>query len=229
MLLRKEGTTFAGQRGPVVEEIKFVAEEKDGEIEGYASIFGEIDRGGDIVEKGAFLDSLGRYPAGKVKLLWQHDPSQVIGKWTDLAEDERGLRARGVIFDTQRGSEVKMLLREGAVDGLSIGYRVVEDAYDHDSDVRKLVKVELREISVVTFPMNEGATITRVKNGNKLPTEREFERFLRDVGGFSNMEAKRIISEGFRSLSDVRDDVASEEMAEAKRALAELTARLRAK
>ncbi len=221
---KEQGPVFVGQRGPAVEEIKLL-DMDEGTFEGYGSVFDEVDRGGDIVERGAFSASLSARPAARVKMLWQHNPSEVIGKWLDMAEDSRGLHVKGRLFDTAKGREAKLLLKEGAVDGLSIGYRVQVDEYDRAGDVRHIKQADLLEVSVVTFPMNEAATITAVKSGDDLPTERQFERFLRDAG-FSARESKAIIADGFRSLTTVRDAEAAE-MAEAKARLLELAAKLR--
>jgi HK97 family phage prohead protease len=120
-------------------------------IEGYASLFGSVDQGGDIVEKGAYKASLG---AGRrVKMLWQHDPREPIGIWDEVREDDRGLYVKGRLLDTvSRAREAAALTRAGAIDGLSIGYRTVKSHKD-DRGRRCLSEVELWEVSLVTFPM----------------------------------------------------------------------------
>lgn len=142
-------------------ETKFLAFDQaatvaeDGRIEGYASLFGEADQSGDVVTRGAFADSLtaARASGRAVKLLWQHDPAQPIGVWDSVAEDERGLRVRGrLLTEVRRGAEALALLRAGAVDGLSIGYRAVR-AGRRPEGGRILQEVELWEVSLVTFPM----------------------------------------------------------------------------
>lgn len=132
--------------------------ESTGRIEGYAAVFGEPDRGGDVIAPGAFAGSL-RDRASSVKLLWQHDPTQPIGVWESIAEDEKGLRVTGrLLTSVACGAEAAALLAAGALDGLSIGYRAVkaERAGAH----RRLTEIELWEISLVTFPMAEGARLT---------------------------------------------------------------------
>ena len=127
----------------------------DGRIEGYASFFGMEDQGGDVVEPGAFAASLDRLRAAgrSVKLLWQHDPAEPIGVWDSVREDERGLAVRGrLLTEVQRGAEALALLRAGAVDGLSIGYRAVKSGRRAGGG-RSLLEVELWEVSLVTFPM----------------------------------------------------------------------------
>lgn len=135
---------------------------KDGHvIEGYASVFGMTDRGGDIVEAGAYSRSLSvlKREGRRVKMLWQHDPAQPIGVWDDVREDARGLFVRGRILDgVARGREAAQLLQAGAIDGLSIGYRTVTARKDENG--RRLLKdLELWEVSLVTFPMLPDARI----------------------------------------------------------------------
>jgi HK97 family phage prohead protease len=124
-------------------------------IEGYASLFGRVDQGGDIVSKGAYAASLKALGAAgrKVKMLWQHDPAQPIGVWDEVREDERGLWVKGrILADVARGREAAALIAAGAIDGLSIGYRTIRAQKD-DGGRRLLNELELWEVSLVTFPM----------------------------------------------------------------------------
>jgi len=124
-------------------------------IQGYASIFGSCDQGGDIVEKGAYGRSLEALKAsgGRVKMLWQHDPAQPIGIWDTIREDDVGLFVEGrLLKSVARAQEAAALIEAGAIDGLSIGYRTVRSSKD-DRGVRHLSDVELWEVSLVTFPM----------------------------------------------------------------------------
>lgn len=124
-------------------------------VEGYASLFGKTDSGGDRVERGAYARSLvALTTAGRrVKMLWQHDPRQPIGVWDEVREDATGLYVKGrLLTDVAQGREAAALLAAGAIDGLSIGYRTVRAAKD-DRGVRLLSEVELWEVSLVTFPM----------------------------------------------------------------------------
>ncbi|MFC0241268.1 HK97 family phage prohead protease [Rhodopseudomonas telluris] len=137
----------------------------DGSIEGYASLFGEIDQARDMVMPGAFTQTLKQRGLRKIPMLFQHDPSEPVGVWLDLMEDWRGLRARGrLIPDVARGRELLALLREGAIDGLSIGYRTVRGQIDPKTRVRRLYQVDLWEISIVTFPLLQGARVGAVKD-----------------------------------------------------------------
>jgi len=124
-------------------------------IEGYASLFGATDQGGDVVQAGAYGASLGRLKADgrQVKMLWQHDPTQPIGVWDEVHEDAKGLFVRGRILDSvEKGREAAALIDAGAIDGLSIGYRTVRSEKDAKGR-RLLAELELWEVSLVTFPM----------------------------------------------------------------------------
>ena len=124
-------------------------------VAGYASVFGLRDRGGDVVMPGAYSAALARLAArgDRVRMLWQHDQAQPIGIWDEVAEDARGLRVKGrVLTDVARGAEAAALLAAGAVDGLSIGYRTTK-AEKLPGGGRRLIELELWEVSLVTFPM----------------------------------------------------------------------------
>lgn len=169
-------------------EVKAVGDA--GEIEGYGSIFGNVDSYGEMVMPGAFIDSLSaaKRKGSRVKMLWQHSPDQPIGVWDDLAEDAKGLYVKGRILVEQSATarEAHGLLREGAIDGLSIGY-TLDQAQEHPDrpGVLQLLKINLREVSVVTFQANERARVDAVKHllaSGSLPTIREFEELLREAG-----------------------------------------------
>ncbi|WP_229428374.1 HK97 family phage prohead protease [Microvirga pudoricolor] len=135
-----------------------------GIFEGYASLFGVPDLGKDVVVPGAFADSLSRRGASGVRLLWQHDPSEPIGRWLAIEEDRRGLRVRGRLnLAVSRARDVHALMREGGVDGLSIGFRVERARAERPTGLRRLERLDLWEISIVTFPMLPGARIDGVK------------------------------------------------------------------
>ncbi|MGC1467677.1 MAG: HK97 family phage prohead protease, partial [Pseudolabrys sp.] len=142
----------------------------DGTVEGYASLFGEIDQARDKVVKGAFRETLLRRSVRRVPMLFQHDPSEPVGIWLDLREDERGLFARGkLIPDVARARELLALLRAGAIDGLSIGFRTVKGRIDPKTRIRSLLAVDLWEISIVTFPLLAGARVHAVKQAASSP------------------------------------------------------------
>lgn len=137
----------------------------EGVFEGYASLFGALDLGGDMVMPGAFTDGLARLGASGVKMLWQHDPGQLLGVWTSIIEDSRGLKVRGRLnLNVARARETLALMRDGAIDGLSIGYRTRRAVKDSQSGVRRLYALDLIEISIVTFPMLPQARVESVKH-----------------------------------------------------------------
>lgn len=183
---------------------------KAGSVEGYASVFGIIDRGGDIVMSGAFKASLADLKRRKatVPMLWNHDPHTPIGVWPEIVEDEKGLKVRGdLILDVPQASAVRALMRAGAVKGLSIGYRTQDYEIDRTTGARRLKKVELWEISCVTFPMLPDAQAS-VKMADFDPTS--WERAFRDEG-LSNREAKLATSVARKLLR--RDAGATEQTA----------------
>ena len=141
-------------------EVKEVNE--DGTFVGYASVFGNVDLVGDVVEAGAFKQTI-NHSKGKVPILWQHDSRQPIGVTEEMKEDEKGLwiKAR-LALATQRGREAYELLKMGAIKGLSIGYDVVKQKME--GGVRKLKELRLWEISVVTFAANPEAAVLSVKS-----------------------------------------------------------------
>lgn len=137
-----------------------------GVFEGYASLFGVVDTGDDMVMAGAFAASLRRRGAAGVKLLWQHRAAEPIGVWREIVEDARGLKVRGRLdLSVARAREALSLMRNGAVDGLSIGFRAVRATTDKSSGVRRLIEIDLWEISLVTFPMLTQARVDDVKRG----------------------------------------------------------------
>ncbi len=130
-------------------------------IEGYASLFGDADQGGDIVTKGAYAASLARMQSEgrQIKMLWQHDPAQPIGVWDEVREDDKGLYVKGRLLDSvARAREAAALIAASAIDGLSIGYRTVK-ATKNDKGRRLLTELELWEVSLVTFPMLPSARL----------------------------------------------------------------------
>lgn len=152
-------------------EHKFCAVEEDirltdgSVIEGYASLFGQRDQGGDTVQPGAYAGSLSALAArgGRIKMLWQHDPTQPIGVWDEVGEDARGLYVRGrILQEIDRGREAVALVQAGAIDGLSIGYRTRRSLPDGRGR-RILSELELWEVSLVTFPMLPDARLGGAK------------------------------------------------------------------
>jgi HK97 family phage prohead protease len=195
-------------------EVKFA--EGDGakamSFSGYGAVFGNVDSYGDVIEPGAFANYLAEAQAGKQAwpaMLLQHggfgltaEDMTPIGVWTDLSEDGKGLKVAGQFADTPRGREVHALMKMAprpAMDGLSIGYIAKEsEPRSKPEDPRRRIKrIDLVEISPVTFPANRKARTESVKHGL---TTRSAEQALCDAG-FSRREAKAIVAGGFRALS----------------------------
>lgn len=161
------------------------AQGEDGTFEGYGSVFGVKDSYSEIVAAGAFTDSLaehrskGTFPA----LLWQHDPSQPIGVYTEMREDAKGLFVKGqLLLDVAKGKEAHALLKAGALNGLSIGFMPVKSSYDEENHERTLTEVDLWEVSLVTFPANDKSRVEGVKAAiAEIKSLAGAERFLRDA------------------------------------------------
>jgi len=165
-----------------------------GSITGYGAVFGNVDLAGDRLMPGAFTKSLRRHAAAKTMplMLWNHNDSEVIGVWSEVNEDSKGLMVGGrLVLDVARAREVHALMKAGALGGLSIGYRTTKDAMD--GNVRLLNEVDLWEVSPVAFPANTKARITDVKSNlmtdfarrlrdGTPPSVKEFEDILRDAG-----------------------------------------------
>jgi uncharacterized protein len=195
-------------------EVKFFAHDMkklalDGTFEGYASIFNRRDMGSDVVLPGAFRTSLQARGATGIRMLFQHDPAQPIGVWERLYEDARGLYARGrLTTEVAKAREVLALMRTGAIDGLSIGFRAVKGRRDARTGIRNLAEIDLWEISIVTFPMLPEARVASVKArafAGSTPTEREFERWLTQDAGFTRTEARALLRDGLKGLGALRD------------------------
>lgn len=173
-------------------EFKFDGGSDAGFVEGYASVFGIMDRVGDIVLPGAFKASLADWKRRKkaVPMLWNHDPDDPIGVWPEIVEDEKGLKVRGeLILDVPRAAQTRSLMLKGAIGGLSIGFRTLDYEIDRTTGARRLKKLELWEISPVTFPALPEAQAS-VKGFD--PTE--LEKRLRDEGDLSRRDAKAAVS-----------------------------------
>ncbi|MCA3595941.1 MAG: HK97 family phage prohead protease [Methylobacterium sp.] len=132
----------------------------DGYFDGYASLFGVADLGRDVVMPGAFRASLAQRTAIGVKQLWQHDPRNPVGEWLEIAEDQRGLRVLGRLdLELPKARELHRLITRGSVDGLSIGFKAESEKHDPETGLRRLEKLDLWEISIVSFPLLPQARI----------------------------------------------------------------------
>jgi hypothetical protein len=185
-------------------EVKKLTDE--GTFRGFASTFGNRDLAGDVIRRGAFKASIAS--PSRIKLLWSHDPAQIIGVWKSLEETDKGLLAVGQLaLGVRRGAETLELMRMGAVDALSIGFRVPKNGSQFENETRILTKIELLEISVVGIPANPQARITEaraafLRGGVADPVS--FERLLyermRD-DGISRRQVKALLSDGYRGLA----------------------------
>lgn len=198
-------------------EVKFSADAETGTFAGYGAIFGNVDAYGDVIQKGAFKDTLRDWKKQKrlPPMLVQHGgwgigdmDGLAIGKWTAMEEDDTGLAVEGKLIglDTERGKIIHGAMKESVLDGLSIGYRAKEFVLGtKPTEPRRILKkVDLVELSVVQMPANGEARIRSVKGCADIKTIREFEDFLRDAG-FSNAAAKAIAARGFKA-ADPRDE-----------------------
>ncbi len=179
-------------------EIKDVSSK--GDVAGYGSVFNNVDQGYDVVEEGAFANSLKE--RGMPKMLFGHDYwSPPIGKWNEAKEDDHGLYLEGSLnLKSQMGSEVHAGLKMGTMDGLSVGF-LMKDYDIAESGIRHIKEADLLEVSVVTFPMNELARVDAVKNRVQQGiSKRELEWILRDAG-FTRAQAKAFIARGFNGLT----------------------------
>lgn len=181
---------------------------------GYGSVFGTVDSYGDTIAKGAFKSTLREWKtSGKLpKLLLQHggggvfggnaDDMVPIGKWEEMREDDHGLFMRGRLFDvgTDRVKATYAAMKEGELDGLSIGFRTRKSKMDEETGIRTLTDVQLFEVSLVTFPANDPARVAEVRADVDLPSVREFERWVQREAGFSARQAEVLISKGYRAL-----------------------------
>lgn len=185
--------------------------EDDGTFSGYGSVFGTIDSYREIVSQGAFLDSIERIKnsGDPLPALWQHRSAEPIGGYDLLAEDERGLKTSGFLMvnEIPLAAQAHALMKRRVVKGLSIGYYVEKSDFNEKTGIRTLTKLDLQEISIVTFPANPDAQIDAIKaklaHGD-LPTIREFEETLRERG-FSRSQAEMIAAGGYKSLLESGD------------------------
>lgn len=193
-------------------------DQETGVIKGYGSVFGVVDSHSEIVDAGAFAQSLAEHKkrGTRPKMFWQHSLAEPIGKWTSAVEDGRGLLLEGKInLEVARGREALALLKNEDIDGLSIGYWPREFEPDAKRpSVMRLKRVDLVEVSIVSIGSNPAATVSDAKSavmdalaasedmarlkeilaGGELPTARELERGLKVALDLSNTQAERAVS-----------------------------------
>lgn len=136
-------------------------------FEGYAAAFGNIDSHDDIIEQGAFSKTL-RESISRIKVLWQHDPMSPIGLPIQMSEDTKGLHVKAKISETSLGKDALILMKDGVINELSIGYNAIKHLMDEDTGIRHLKELKLMEFSPVTWASNDMATITSAKQLNNM-------------------------------------------------------------
>jgi HK97 family phage prohead protease len=210
-------------------DLQLKAAGKAGEFEGHGSVFNVVDTYNEVVAPGAFTASLAdRAAKGRpLPVLWQHNAAMPIGVYTEVSEDSKGLRVKGrlLVDDVVLAREAYALLKAEAVSGLSIGYWVRESSLDQKTGIRTLAKLDLEEVSLVTFPANDSARVDAVKlkmARGALPSLPEFETFLRDAG-MSRTKAAAIASGGLANLlsdsGEPANKAAASDLAKALRGL----------
>ena len=182
---------------------------ENGEVAGYGSVFDVVDSYDDVIAKGAFAKSMAEHRAAGTMpaMLWQHDPENPIGVWTEVTEDSVGLKVKGrLAMTTVKGREAYELMKMGAINGLSIGFMSKNWMYDKETDIRTLTEVDLWEVSMVTFPANSKSRVTSVKSVEEIDAPKDAERVLRDAG-FSKSDATAFVSRVMRMGEARRDSV----------------------
>lgn len=167
---RKHAAGMERKSDTIIREYKAVrfnvesVDEDSGEFSGYAAIFGNVDDGGDVIERGAFSRTI-KEDFDRIKILSQHNDCELpIGKPLELREDDKGLFIRGKISDTQKGRDIQTLLKDGVLNELSIGYDAITFDFDSEKGIRHLKEIRLWEVSIVTWAMNDQAKIDEVKS-----------------------------------------------------------------
>jgi len=206
-------------------EVKSV--EDTGIFTGYGSVFGNVDSYREIVAPGAFAESLAAWKdSGRLPpVLWQHRSGEPIGPYLEMREDTHGLMVKGhlLVDDVARAKEARALMKAKAVNGLSIGFVTRDDSFDKLTGIRTLKKIDLWEVSIVTFPANAAAQVNTVKSAiEALETLSDCERFLRDAGGLSRAQSTAVIGR-IKALSGQSE---SDELAEFRQALHSLSVAL---
>ena len=168
-------------------------------FKGYASTY-DLDKGGDIIVRGAFDKTL-QDNANQVKILWQHKQDSPIGKPSVMRADDNGLYIEGKVSDTTLGRDAKILMKDGVINSMSIGFITKESDYNQDG-IRLIKELELVEFSLVTYPMNEKAIITQIKNALD---PRELEHILREAG-YTKSQAAKMACVSIKSLREAELD-----------------------
>jgi HK97 family phage prohead protease len=201
-----------------------------GFVEGYASVFNNVDLGGDIMEPGAFKKTLKeRLKTGDIKLVDSHlvfreGTDAIIGGVTDAKEDETGLWFKGVFSSVQRAQDIRTKIREKFLNALSFGFDIIKAEADKtDKNVRRIKEVRLYEISMVPWGMNPKAQLTLAKgaqsasafatSGHAIDSvDAAKQRWVEYVGGGGDPEdwtpaQWRIYAKGFLWVEDEKESL----------------------
>lgn len=184
-------------------EVKELTDE--GAFEGLASVYGNVDLGGDVIEPGAFKEfSLTK--DGQIRILDGHNTRAPIGKGR-LTDTHLGLAIKGKLeMAVARAREVHALMKSGIIDGLSIGFDIIKGGAQTDEQgVRRITRIKLWEVSTTAFPMNQAATVSAVKEFARVRSVRETEDLLRDAVGLSRSQAKLHAGAIWKTMSGQRD------------------------
>lgn len=174
-----------------------IKNEDQGVVSGYGAFYNNVDSSNDIIKFGAFSD-VNR----SIKMLKEH--RDLIGVWGTVKEDNNGLFVEGrITLDTQLGKETYSLIKSGALTSMSVGFKTLDYSYDKN-ETRLIEKADLYEVSLVSFPANEKATILSCKSED-IQTEREFERALRELG-YSKNDSKMITNYGFKAFMEKKEE-----------------------
>lgn len=190
-----------------------------GSFSGLGAVFDNEDLGGDIIVRGAFDDTLTdlQSKGRTLPILWQHDSGEPLGPWDKVTITDKGLKADGrlLIESDPLALRAHGLMKSKAVSGLSIGYRIPQGGMEYDGEVRHLKRIDLHEISIVTFPMNDEARIDAVKAAEL--THRQMERILTQDAKLSRSVARALMADGYKAIQPMQD--AGEDVSEIKRLL----------
>lgn len=181
--------------------------DNSGKFTGYASVFGEMDYGYDIVMPGAFTNFIAEQKAsGRPIQLWrEHDRSRLIGVVREFSEDSKGFHIEGELtLGVRDADEAYLLMKAEALTGISYGYKTVK-SHMRENGVRELHEVKMSEISLVSQPMLDSSRVEKVKSIGDLMTVRDCEDWLRDAAGLSSNQAKSFIARVKASKNGQRD------------------------
>lgn len=173
----------------------FKLDKETGTFTCYGNVKGNIDHALDRTLDGAYQESIDKHKSNGTmpKMFWMHDKWGLpVGTWLEMKEDDKGLFLKGKLSKTSLGSDIEILAKDGALDSFSIGYRVIEEKWNSEKRCNDLIKLDIVEVSWVTFACNELSTLQEIKShldSGKMPTKAE----LRELLGSLNLLSKRQI------------------------------------